>query len=298
MNSFMVEIIEVMVNVVVVIIMAARSTIQDKAAASRTSFSHEGDVVGPTGTVYAVEFPHQNMIESSNLNRQFLFQKKHVKRPKAILAKETAINFNPSVKIKVFQANISIPEYSTVNFYNLTARRNKLCVASDVPTIKSDPDRDAVWAKNYLFGFEELRKCKSIRQLQNQNSRNKRNQEDWIIKINQSKHLVVQTNQTSKSTNELKYQQVLDLLDSLNLFCSSLMKLGEQMKSSSDNEPLTWDIHNDNASDLVTAAENLRAHLFGIPLRTRFEVKGVIVFSIHCSYKIFDLQHFLAYLDA
>lgn len=40
-------------------------------------------------------------IDLSNLNRQFLFQKDHIKRPKAVVAKESALKFNPSVDITV-----------------------------------------------------------------------------------------------------------------------------------------------------------------------------------------------------
>ncbi|EGG02539.1 uncharacterized protein MELLADRAFT_38569 [Melampsora larici-populina 98AG31] len=323
-------------------------------------------------------------IDTSNLNRQFLFQKRHVKRPKAIVAKETAINFNPSVKIKAIQANILNPEYSTISFYksfdlvlnaldNLTARRhvNKFCVASNVPliesgtagyagqvqpianrqmecydcqpkptpktfpvcTIRSTPSTPIhciVWAKNYLFGQlfgaddendgneldEALKNGESVKELENlriesqemkeikkigfskpeslkkifekvytqdiqrllkmwtrTDDQNKPSPLDFDVLVNQSKHLVVQIDQTSKSTNGLKDQQVLDLLDSFKLFGSSLMKLDERMESSSDNEPLTWDKDDDDALDFVTAAANLRAHVFGIPLKTRFEVK-------------------------
>ena len=39
-------------------------------------------------------------IDVSNLNRQFLFQKEHVGKPKAIVARETALDFNPNVEIE------------------------------------------------------------------------------------------------------------------------------------------------------------------------------------------------------
>ena len=38
-------------------------------------------------------------IDVSNLNRQFLFQKKHVGKSKALVAKESALQFKPDVNI-------------------------------------------------------------------------------------------------------------------------------------------------------------------------------------------------------
>lgn len=41
-----------------------------------------------------------------------------------------------------------------------------------------------------------------------------------------------------------------------------------------DPAPISWDKDDDDALDFATAAANLRATIFGIPLKTRFEVKG------------------------
>ena len=38
-------------------------------------------------------------IDLSNLNRQFLFQKQHIGQPKAIVARESALRFNPHANI-------------------------------------------------------------------------------------------------------------------------------------------------------------------------------------------------------
>lgn len=88
-------------------------------------------------------------IDLSNLNRQFLFRKQHIKKPKAFVAKETASQFNPSVNIEAHHASIFDSKYN-VEFFegfdlvfnaldNLAARRhvNKMCLAADVPLIES-----------------------------------------------------------------------------------------------------------------------------------------------------------------
>ena len=88
-------------------------------------------------------------IDLSNLNRQFLFGHEHIKRSKALVAKETASRFNPHVKIEAHHANIKDPRFSLKWFRgftlvfnaldNLEARRhvNKMCLAADVPLIES-----------------------------------------------------------------------------------------------------------------------------------------------------------------
>ncbi|GAA5801510.1 hypothetical protein HPULCUR_006958 [Helicostylum pulchrum] len=88
-------------------------------------------------------------IDISNLNRQFLFQKQHVKQAKAHVAKESAQKFNPSAKIESLQCNIKEPQFSVQWFKqftmvlnaldNLEARRhvNAMCLAADVPLVES-----------------------------------------------------------------------------------------------------------------------------------------------------------------
>ncbi|ORZ00085.1 hypothetical protein BCR42DRAFT_201743 [Absidia repens] len=88
-------------------------------------------------------------IDISNLNRQFLFQKQHVKKAKAHVAKESALRFNPEVKIESHQADIKNTEFSVEWFKqftmvlnaldNLDARKhvNAMCLAADIPLIES-----------------------------------------------------------------------------------------------------------------------------------------------------------------
>ena len=47
-------------------------------------------------------------IETSNLNRQFLFRKRHVGESKAVVAAQAVQNFKPSAKIVAHQASAEI----------------------------------------------------------------------------------------------------------------------------------------------------------------------------------------------
>ncbi|KAI9286873.1 hypothetical protein BC943DRAFT_275368 [Umbelopsis sp. AD052] len=96
-----------------------------------------------------IEVVDLDTIDLSNLNRQFLFQKQHIKKSKAHVAKESALKFNPSANITSHHANIKDKEFSVEWFKgfdlvlnaldNLDARRhvNMMCLAADVPLIES-----------------------------------------------------------------------------------------------------------------------------------------------------------------
>ncbi|KAG6008538.1 hypothetical protein E4U21_004378 [Claviceps maximensis] len=88
-------------------------------------------------------------IDLSNLNRQFLFRQEHIKKSKALVAKDAATKFNPHVNIVAHHANIKDDAF-TVSWFkqfgivfnaldNLDARRhvNKMCLVADVPLIES-----------------------------------------------------------------------------------------------------------------------------------------------------------------
>ncbi|KOS22638.1 Ubiquitin-activating enzyme E1-like protein [Escovopsis weberi] len=103
-------------------------------------------VLSGFGEIHIVDL---DTIDLSNLNRQFLFRHEHIKKSKALIAKEAAQKFNPNVKIVAHHANIKDLEF-TVSWFrsfkivfnaldNLDARRhvNKMCLAADVPLIES-----------------------------------------------------------------------------------------------------------------------------------------------------------------
>ncbi|RDA83797.1 hypothetical protein CP532_4616 [Ophiocordyceps camponoti-leonardi (nom. inval.)] len=98
------------------------------------------------GEIYVVDL---DTIDLSNLNRQFLFRQEHIKKSKALVAKEAAQKFNPTVRIFAFHANIKDSQFNVGWFRrfdivynaldNLEARRhvNRMCLAADVPLIES-----------------------------------------------------------------------------------------------------------------------------------------------------------------
>ncbi|XP_043255612.1 SUMO-activating enzyme subunit 2 [Colletes gigas] len=96
-----------------------------------------------------IEIIDLDTIDVSNLNRQFLFQKKHVGKSKSDVARETALTFNPDAKIVHYHDSITSPDYG-VSFFNKftlvmnaldnrAARNhvNRMCLAADVPLIES-----------------------------------------------------------------------------------------------------------------------------------------------------------------
>ncbi|KAA8895093.1 ubiquitin-activating enzyme E1 3 [Sphaerosporella brunnea] len=98
------------------------------------------------GEIHLVDL---DTIDLSNLNRQFLFGMQHIKKSKAIVARETAGKFNPNVKLEAHHANIKDPQFNVKWFKgfdlvfnaldNLDARKhvNRMCLAAYVPLIES-----------------------------------------------------------------------------------------------------------------------------------------------------------------
>ncbi|TPX62403.1 hypothetical protein PhCBS80983_g00432 [Powellomyces hirtus] len=99
-----------------------------------------------------IEVVDLDTIDLSNLNRQFLFQHRHIGKAKAHVAKESALGFNPDAKIKSHHASIYEAQFDQAWFKsfdlvlnaldNLAARRhvNAMCLAANVPLIESEID--------------------------------------------------------------------------------------------------------------------------------------------------------------
>ncbi|KAG8942662.1 E1 ubiquitin-activating protein uba2 [Tulasnella sp. 424] len=65
-------------------------------------------------------------IDLSNLNRQFLFRKKDVKKSKALVAARTAQAFNPSCKITPIHGNIKEEQFDATWFKSFDIVLNAL----------------------------------------------------------------------------------------------------------------------------------------------------------------------------
>lgn len=96
-----------------------------------------------------IEVVDLDTIDVSNLNRQFLFRRAHVDRPKAEVAAEAVKQFRPDAKIVAHHGNVKDSKYGlefvsqfdvVVNALdNLEARRhvNRLCLAAEKPLLEA-----------------------------------------------------------------------------------------------------------------------------------------------------------------
>nr|XP_015223714.1 PREDICTED: SUMO-activating enzyme subunit 2 [Lepisosteus oculatus] len=325
-------------------------------------------------------------IDVSNLNRQFLFQKKHVGKSKAQVAKESVLQFSPKANITAYHDSIMNPDYNVEFFRNFVlvmnaldnraARNhvNRMCLAADVPLIESgtagylgqvtvikkgltecyecqpkptqktfpgctirntpsEPIHCIVWAKylyNQLFGEEDAdqevspdtadpeaawdpAETAARAGASNQDGDIKRvSTKEWAkstgydpIKLfnklfkDDIKYLLTMDklwrkrkppvpldwnevhNMESGGAQEgapsagLKDQQVLGLKSCAQLFSRSVETLRMQLAEKGDGAELVWDKDDPPAMDFVTAAANLRMHIFSMSTKSRFDVKSM-----------------------
>ncbi|MEW5318053.1 MAG: hypothetical protein WDW38_009306 [Sanguina aurantia] len=110
-------------------------------------------------------------IETSNLNRQFLFRKSHVGSSKAVTAAQVISTFKPDVRITPHYANVKDPRFD-VDFFkgfdlvlngldNLDARRhvNRLCLAAGTPLVESGTSGYVGQVTVHVKGASECFEC-------------------------------------------------------------------------------------------------------------------------------------------
>jgi len=74
----------------------------------------------------------------------------------------------------------------------------------------------------------------------------------------------------------LKDQQRWSISKCGNIFADSVKNLSRALEASQEKLPsnhLVWDKDDQHAMDFVTACANIRAYIFGIPQKTRFDIK-------------------------
>ena len=110
-------------------------------------------------------------IDVSNLNRQFLFQKRHVGKSKAQVAKESVLRFKPNAEITALHDTVMNPDYN-VDFFsnfdivlnaldNRAARNhvNRMCLAANIPLIESGTAGYLGQVTLIKKGFTECYEC-------------------------------------------------------------------------------------------------------------------------------------------
>ncbi|XP_070686670.1 SUMO-activating enzyme subunit 2 isoform X2 [Pempheris klunzingeri] len=331
-----------------------------------------------------IEVIDLDTIDVSNLNRQFLFQKKHVGKSKAQVAKESALQFCPTANITAYHDSVMNPDYN-VEFFrkfvlvmnaldNRAARNhvNRMCLAADIPLIESgtagylgqvtvikkgmtecyecqpkptqktfpgctirntpsEPIHCIVWAKylfNQLFGEEDADqevspdtadpeaawnpeetaaratasdKDGDIKRVSTKDWArstgydpvklfNKLFKDDIMYLLTMDKlwkkrkaptpldwHQLENSAcpQEESPGSGLKDQQVLGVWGHCQLFQNSVETLSSQLREKGEGAELVWDKDDPPAMDFVTAAANLRMHIFSMNMKSRFDVKSM-----------------------
>ncbi|XP_056454891.1 SUMO-activating enzyme subunit 2 [Gadus chalcogrammus] len=331
-----------------------------------------------------IEVIDLDIIDVSNLNRQFLFQKKHVGKSKAQVAKESVLQFCPTANITAYHDSIMNPDYNVEFFRNFmlvmnaldnrAARNhvNRMCLAADIPLIESgtagylgqvtvikkgltecyecqpkptqktfpgctirntpsEPIHCIVWAKylfNQLFGEEDADQEVSPDTADPEASWNPAETEaramasetDGDIKRVSTKEWARSTGyDPAKLFNKLfkddimylltmdklwkkrkaplpldwhqlesqgrpqgevkavglKDQQVLGVWGYCQLFQHSIETLRSELQEKGEGAELVWDKDDAAALDFVTAAANLRMHIFSMTMKSRFDIKSM-----------------------
>lgn len=89
--------------------------------------------IGINGAIYVTD---PDIIENSNLNRQFLFREKHIRKPKSLTAAAVAISMNPHLKDKIF-ARLDRVGPETTNIYSKHFYLYMSCVTNALDNVQA-----------------------------------------------------------------------------------------------------------------------------------------------------------------
>lgn len=329
-----------------------------------------------------IEVIDLDTIDVSNLNRQFLFQKCHVGKPKALVARDSVLRLAPDADIIAHYDTIFSNAYNATYFRkfdlvlnaldNLKARNhvNRMCLAAGVTllesgsagylgqvmvirkgvsecyechppprrktfpgcTIRNTPSQlihCVVWAKfffNQLFGEPDAdqdvspdttspdskgsgdkneakvfsNNGESLKPIERQNTRQWARDTGydaieifekiftrdisyllsmsklWVKRvppkpISWSDHIAC----SQSALNKIDQQQILSIEQNMSLFKASVEALREQVTGKNDGEVLYWDKDDEAAMNFTSATANIRALIFGIEQKSRFEIKSM-----------------------
>lgn len=82
-------------------------------------------------------------------------------------------------------------------------------------------------------------------------------------------------NTTETGNNLLPNQKIWGILECANIFEKSILQLKEEFSKLKEGDHLVWDKDDVNGMNFVTACANIRAHIFGIPKKSLFDIKSM-----------------------
>lgn len=83
------------------------------------------------------------------------------------------------------------------------------------------------------------------------------------------------TSVVQSSPSLIKDQQIHSVKEYAEIFGNCLDSLKVELSNQGPDGILVWDKDDDIAMDFVTATSNIRAHIFGIPIKSRFDIKSM-----------------------
>ncbi|ESO98215.1 hypothetical protein LOTGIDRAFT_178117 [Lottia gigantea] len=83
------------------------------------------------------------------------------------------------------------------------------------------------------------------------------------------------SDESPSSTNDMRDQRIWSMKECADVFSKCLAKLKTDLAAQGDGGMLVWDKDDDKALDFVVSAANVRANIFGISQKSRFDIKSM-----------------------